>query len=337
MGKSKKGSVADEGKPADAARPMGPTGGIDFSEAGVEAAAAQVQLGHVSKPHARDAWERAKPWMLEQRQKLEGLGWAPVDKARTELYVLKRMAPHGSFTDDGFVYVRVPAKFIDFTRSAKARDASADGEEAELKRRGIRSKKRENAPSHALNDPLVWKIKIDGAESTEADRVPNVALDVVQPMENIMYLVMTLAPGLIRLHASRKDAMLPGSHTQETRDDPVAPSVRHSAIFAASEQLARVLPPAFWFKRNSEHLRKILGDAEFEAAEAAANDEERATSRILGDVAERTWEEMLPPPEQKKKKSKKAAAAAAANNHSATDSSPLAGSPMEAPPTAIAV
>jgi hypothetical protein len=104
------------------------------------------------------------------------------------------------------VYVRVPAKFIDFTRSAKARDASADGEEAELKRRGIRSKKRgayrlprrrhhphradrahltENAPSHALNDPLVWKIKIDGAESTEADRVPNVALDVVQPMENM--------------------------------------------------------------------------------------------------------------------------------------------------------
>ena len=79
---------------------------------------------------------------------------------QTELYVLKRMAPHGSFTDDGcewllvvamsrhahthlaVVYVRVPAKFIDFTRSAKARDASADGEEAELKRRGIRSKKR---------------------------------------------------------------------------------------------------------------------------------------------------------------------------------------------------
>ena len=112
--------------------------------------------------------------------------------------------------------------------------------------------------------------------------------------------------------------------------DPVAPRRRR----ATSPVQAPVERPVV-----DEAPRVLVDDtAEDEAAEAAANDEERATSRILGDVAERTWEEMLPPPEQKKKKSKKAAAAAAAaNTHSATDSSPLAGSPIEAPPTAIAV
>ncbi len=52
-----------------------------------------VRLNHVSKPWTRESWEKARPFILEQRQKLETSGWAGTDSARTELYVLRRNAP----------------------------------------------------------------------------------------------------------------------------------------------------------------------------------------------------------------------------------------------------
>lgn len=59
-------------------------GGIHFdsSEATIDKATKQVNLQFVNKPWTRDAWERARPWLLEQRQKLESQGWAPIDGLR---------------------------------------------------------------------------------------------------------------------------------------------------------------------------------------------------------------------------------------------------------------
>ncbi|KAK0518559.1 hypothetical protein OC835_007805 [Tilletia horrida] len=76
----------------------------------LQAAQDVVKLDHVNKPWTREAWERARPWILEQRQKLESNGWVPTDANRTELLVLKRNAPPGSFTEDGSLYLRIPKK-----------------------------------------------------------------------------------------------------------------------------------------------------------------------------------------------------------------------------------
>lgn len=63
---------------------QGVDGGIKFdsSDSTIEAAQKQMNLNHVTKPWTRDAWERARPWVLEQRQKLESSGWSSVDCLR---------------------------------------------------------------------------------------------------------------------------------------------------------------------------------------------------------------------------------------------------------------
>ncbi|PWN88095.1 hypothetical protein FA10DRAFT_232892 [Acaromyces ingoldii] len=289
-------------------------GGIyfDSSDATVDATAKLVNLTHITKPWTRDAWERAKPWILEQRQKLESNGWSNADGARTELFVLKKNAPPGSFTEDGSIYIRVPKKFIDFNRSGKtaggddapaagADEGAADGEEGAKKKKTSRiSKKKENAPTYELNDPWVWRVKIDGADSEDINKEPNVALDVLEPMENILYLVMTLQPGLIRLHAERKDVVQPGTKQSTRRDDGEKPTIRHQAMVASHESYLRILPPAFWFKKNAEVLRKILssqGNAEqskeYDETLAAAENVQRSHQRTVKDVKEKTWEEVI--------------------------------------------
>jgi hypothetical protein len=59
-------------------------GGINFdsSDATIDAAQEQVNLHHVTKVWTRDAYERARPWILEQRQKLETMGWTSVEGVR---------------------------------------------------------------------------------------------------------------------------------------------------------------------------------------------------------------------------------------------------------------
>lgn len=206
------------------------------------------------------------------------------------------------------MYIRVPKKFIDFNRSgSKAAGDEAAGEEAEAedgdkkkKRTSRVSKKKEGAPSYELTDPLVWRLKIDGADSEEPGREPSVCLDVLEAMENILYLVMTLQPGLIKLHANRKDVVQAGTKETSTRDDAEKPTVRHTAMVASTESYTRSLPPAFWFKRNAEHLRKIMsptGNAEtckeYDDTAAAADNMQRAVTRTAKDVKEKTWEEEL--------------------------------------------
>lgn len=63
-------------------------------------------------------------------------------------------------------------------------DAGEEGDKKK-KRTSRISKKKEGAPSYELIDPLVWKLKIDAAESEEPGREPNVCLDVLEPMENM--------------------------------------------------------------------------------------------------------------------------------------------------------
>ena len=110
--KDKKGGAVEEAnsapQPKEQKKNTGIEGGIHFdsSDSIAENARKQVNLAHITKPWTRDTWERARPWILEQRQKLEGLGWSNVDGARTELFVLKKNAPHGSFTEDGCEYMR---------------------------------------------------------------------------------------------------------------------------------------------------------------------------------------------------------------------------------------
>ncbi|KAE8213157.1 hypothetical protein CF319_g9199, partial [Tilletia indica] len=111
----------------------------------LEAAHNVVHLDHVTKPWTREAWERARPWILEQRQKLESNGWVPTDANRTELYVLKRNAPAGAFTEDGSLYLRIPKKFVDFMRSGR--------DEADKKRRVTKKKD----VSYKLDSEWVWK------------------------------------------------------------------------------------------------------------------------------------------------------------------------------------
>lgn len=293
--------------PKETKKNTGIEGGIHFdsSDSVSDNARKQVNLEHITKPWTRDTWERARPWILEQRQKLEGLGWSNVDGARTELFVLKKNAPHGSFTEDGSIYIRVPKKFIDFNRSGKTggdeggAEEGGEGEEGEKKKKKPSrvSKKKENAPSYELNDPLVWKIKVENAESDDPERIPSVVLDLPEPMENIMYMVMTLQPGLIRLHAARKNVVQPGTKQSATRDDAETPTVRHTAMVASSEAYTRTLPPAYWFKRNMESLQKILNSGEegkeYEHTLAAAENVQRAVTRDCKDVEERTWEEKI--------------------------------------------
>lgn len=112
---------------------------------------------------------------------------------------------------------------------------------------------------------------------------------------------MTLQPGLIKLQASRKDVVQAGTKESSARDDAEKPTVRHTAMVASHESYTRSLPPAFWFKRNAENLRKILsptGNAEvcqeFDDTSAAAENVQRAVTRDIKDVKEKTWEEELP-------------------------------------------
>lgn len=87
------------------------------------------------------------------------------------------------------IYIRLPKKFIDFNRSGKGTggDDAGEGEDADKKKKktGRVSKKKEGAVSYQLQDPLVWKLKIDGADSEEVGREPSVCLDVMEPMENM--------------------------------------------------------------------------------------------------------------------------------------------------------
>lgn len=71
-------------------------GGIyfDTSDSTMDTAAKQVNLAHITKPWTRDAWERARPWVLEQRQKLESQGWSSVDGARVCVYPCKIGCSH---------------------------------------------------------------------------------------------------------------------------------------------------------------------------------------------------------------------------------------------------
>lgn len=92
------------------------------------------------------------------------------------------------------VYIRIPKKFIDFNRSGKGaggeeavNEEAAEAEEGDKKKKKATrlSKKGAQGPTYQLQDPLVWKLKIDGAESEEPGREPNVCLDVLEPMENL--------------------------------------------------------------------------------------------------------------------------------------------------------
>lgn len=153
---------------------------------------------------------------------------------------------------------------------------------------------------------------------------------------------MTLQPGLIQLHAKRNDVIQAGTRESSTRDDADKPTVRHSAMVASSEAYTRTLPPAFWFKRNVQHLCKIMSPTgntetskEYDDTMAAADNVQRAVTRVIKDVKEKTWEEELPgggsnaakapkeasgngaPAATSVKKNKKAAAAAAAGKDTA--------------------
>lgn len=290
MGK-KSANRGEEGPVAVARK--GPEGGILYSAGDqiLEATRQQARYTHITKPWTREAWEKARPWILEQRQKMEAQGWSPVDGARTELFVLRKPAPHGAETDDGFLYVRIPKKFIDFNRAGKSA-ADDDDDTASVKSTRRVSKKRENAPSHELAHTDVWRIRID-SDAENAENEANVQLDVIEPLENIFYLVMTLQPGLARLTATRKDVIQPGTKESDVRDDAEGQTIRHRAMVAATESYMRVVPPAYWYRRNETWLRKILSDATYETCVRAAEDNGRATTRTVKDVKEKVWEEKV--------------------------------------------
>ncbi|SJX64271.1 uncharacterized protein SRS1_14920 [Sporisorium reilianum f. sp. reilianum] len=281
---------------------------FDSSDVVLDEARKMVRLDHVSKPWTRESWEKARPFILEQRQKLESSGWAGTDSARTELYVLRRTAPHGAFTEDGFMYIRIPKKFIDFHRSSRSADDDAKAEEHDDgKQRKTLRRRKENAPSYKLDNEYIWKVRVDG-DGDNSERDPNVILDTPEPFENIFYLVQCLSPGMARLEYNRKDAMQPNTKQSDLRDNPEAPAMRHRAVFAASEKMVRTLPPAFWMKKNEIELRKILGAEAFEATMRAAQDEKRSHVRDVKGLNEKVWEEALPPRSESDKKGKKAKA-----------------------------
>ncbi len=190
------------------------------------------------------------------------------------------------------LYVRIPKKFIDFNRAGRTTDDDDNESVVSEKRSRRLSKKRENAPSHELVHPDVYRIKIDGeAENSEVEA--NVQLDVIEPMENLFYLVMTLQPGLARLTASRKDVIQPGTKESDVRDDAEGQTIRHRAMVAATESYMRIVPPAYWYRRNETWLRKILSDAAYDACLAAADATQRSAQRTTKDVKEKVWEEKV--------------------------------------------
>ncbi|CAO1628707.1 unnamed protein product [Sympodiomycopsis kandeliae] len=308
MGKKNKNQ--DDAQVAVVEKRSGPDGGILFeaNDSTLESTVQQTGLTHVNKPWSRHAWERAIPWVLSQRQKLEGNGWTGGDAIRTELFVLKRPAPHGVYTDDGFIYMRVPKKMIDFFRTAKKNnteeDDHEDGEDddeptsptgGKPRKKSLSTranKRRQGRCNYDLSDPNVWKIKIDGAETEELGKEPTVMIDVIEPLENIFYLVMCLQPGLTRLHAWRDNVIQPGTHEVDVREDAEPPTARHRAMMASTESYSRVLPPPYWFKRNRDQLEKILGEG-FEPTLEAAENSQRSTVRIVKDVQEKIWEEVV--------------------------------------------
>lgn len=239
---------------------------------------------------------------------------------------------------DGYLYVPIPKKMIDFMRTARKNNAADNDEEEnedesnDKKKAPSRiSKKREARYHYDMSDPNVWKIKIDGADSEEPGKVPNVQVDVTEPLENIFNLVQCLQPGLLRLFSWRENVIQQGTHEIDVREDAEPPTARHRAMIAESESYTRVLPPAYWFKRNRDELQRILGEG-FEPTLKAAEDEDRTTTRTIKSVEEKVWEEVIKVQEkavrktQKKKnttKSNKAAAAAVAPTEEHT-ASPVA-------------
>ncbi|KAK0542792.1 hypothetical protein OC846_006636 [Tilletia horrida] len=276
MGKKTVNSKAAEVAPA------ANLGGVKFdsNESNLQAAANVVHLDHVNKPWTREAWERARPWVLEQRQKLESNGWVPTDANRTELYVLKRNAPQGAFTEDGSLYLRIPKKFVDFMRSGRDEDPT--------KKRHLNKKK---DVSYNLDSEWIWKLRI--CNEADDDEEPNVQLDVLEPMENIMYLVMCLQPGIAQLHAQKKDVVQHGTLVKDIRDDLEMPSMRCRALVAESESYTRMLPPTYWFQRNEEMLTKILAEG-FQPTMEASQDRARCVTRSVKNVEHKAWEEALP-------------------------------------------
>lgn len=94
------------------------------------------------------------------------------------------------------IYIRIPKKFIDFNRSGKGAgeeapeekeniEAATDESDKKKKKASRLSKKATQGANYQLQDPLVWKVKIDAANSEEVGREPNVCLDVLEPMENM--------------------------------------------------------------------------------------------------------------------------------------------------------
>lgn len=94
------------------------------------------------------------------------------------------------------IYIRVPKKFIDFNRSGKGsggeegaaaaeETAEADDGDKKKKKASRLAKKSAQGANYQLQDPLIWKVKIDGANSEEVGREPSVCLDVLEPMENM--------------------------------------------------------------------------------------------------------------------------------------------------------
>ena len=95
-----------------------------------------------------------------------------------------------------------------------------------------------------------------------------------------------------------------GTKQTDMRDNGEAPTMRHRATFAASEKMVRVLPPAFWMKKNELELRKILGSEAYEATLQATEDAKRSHTRDVKGLSEKIWEEKIPQKETEKKSKK---------------------------------
>lgn len=257
-------------------------------------------MSHVtSRPWTRDAWERAKPWIMEQRQKLEDRHWSQADHLRTELFALRKPAPTSADTEDGYLYIHMPRKWIDFIRAGKTQE-DREAEEAARGHRHHRVQHRRAAPSYGMSSPDIWRVRVDVSD----DHPSTVLLDVEEPLENMMYTMMCIQPGLARLHAERDNVIQVGTKTVDMHREGDAPSIRIQAMVADKESYMRILPPAYWIKRNAPQLAKILGQNEYAATLAAAEDEQRAALRTVTNCTHRVWEEALPPEPKDKQKNK---------------------------------
>lgn len=254
----------------------------------------------MSKPWTREAWERAKPWVMEQRQKLEDRHWTQADHLRTELFALRKPAPSSADTEDGYIYIHMPRKFIDFVRSGKS-DEERAAEQAAKGYQHQRVQHRKHAPSYTMASSDIWPVRVEQSDEHPA----TVLLDTDEALENMLYLLQCIAPGMARLHAERNNVIQPGTKQTDVHREGDAPSIRIRAMVADSESYVRILPPAYWVKRNAPQLAKILGQAEYDATLAAAADEARSTQRKVTNVQAQAWEEALPPEPKKEKKHKK--------------------------------